>query len=162
MNYKLTIDINVLRTDSTPEGMETLQRWQTEGKIEIIEAEPPKSEKPTDYNFPGAPPKVVEADSRYPRGRGRPKKNLTSGPDFKGLSAILFPHRDPHKLNMTEINDIAHLMKHHGARNELFITINAKDFIDGGRRELLKASFGLLVMTPQEAVQMLTSLEGWK
>jgi hypothetical protein len=163
MNYKLTIDVNLMHTETKQPAMDTLRRWKEEGKIDLIEADPPKSAREPAYGWPGAPPKA-NPDTRFGRAgtRGRPKKESGSGPNFKGVASVLFPNKDPLKLNMAEINNVAHLLKHHGSKNELFITANLKDFIDGGRRELLKSHFGVVAMTPVEAVDMLKEIEGWK
>jgi hypothetical protein len=162
VTYKLTIDINLLDVDPKVPAITTLKRWKEEGKIDLIEAEGNNVKRPQAYGWPGAPPKPVEEN----RGRGnlrvRPKKDSASGPNFKNVAAVLFPHKDSQKLNMSEINDVAHLIKHHDSKNEIFVTKNNKDFIDEGRRELLRSYFGVVAMTPEEAVDMLSKTEGWK
>lgn len=163
MKYKLTIDVQLMNMEPAVTGMDVLKRWQTEGKIELVEAEPPRVEKEPAYNWPGAPPKPREENRGF-RGspRARVKKEAPGEVNFKGVAAVLFPYKDSQKLNMGEINDVAHLVRHHNSKNELFVTANVKDFIADRKRERLKTSFGIVAMTPEEAVQMLGSIEGWK
>ena len=157
MNYKLTIDKNLMHEGSTIPAMDTLKRWRTEGKIELIEAEPPKVEVTTAYDWPGAPlrPAAPVRDSRA-WSRARVKKEPPGGLSFKMVASVLFPLRDSQKLDMGEINDVVHLVKHHFRKNELFITHNIEGFIEGGKRESLRASFGIVAMTPDEAVLSLS------
>lgn len=161
MKYRLTIDVNLMHADPIAPAMTTLKRWKSEGMIDLIEAEPSRSEREPAYGWPGAPTKPI--DTNNPRRGGRnPVKRDAGASNFKSLAAVLFPYKDSQKLNMGEINDVAHLLKHHGSKNELFVTINQKDFIEAGKREQLKAAFGIIAMTPDEAVQMLSKIEGWK
>jgi hypothetical protein len=164
MSYKLTIDKDLMHKVPPPQGIDVLKRWETEGKLALIEAEPSTKGKPTAdnegwfklNNRADAPPGGAKILRRIP------SKVAAVRVTFARMATILFPHRDTQKLNMTEINDVAHMVKHHGSGNELFVTGNSDSFIKGGRRELLKASFGVIAMTPEEAVRMLTEIEGWK
>ena len=162
MNYKLTIDVNLMHVDPKLPPIDKLKKWKEEGKLDLIEAEPSKNtEREPAFGWPGAAPKPPE--NRFARNnRGRPKKDPSSGTNFKRVAAVLFPHKDSQKLNMSEINDVAHLIQHHTSKNELFITCNGKNFIESGKRELLKSYFGVIAMTPDEAVAMLSKMEGWK
>jgi hypothetical protein len=161
MNYKLTIDINLMYADPKLPAMDTLKRWKSEGKIDLIEAEPPRNA--SSYGWPGAPAKpTYQAGNFRGKTRARVTKSAPGGINFNGVAAVLFPQRDPQKLHMSEINDVAHLIKHHMNKHELFVTANLKDFIEGGKKERLKASFGIIAMTPDEAVEMLSKMEGWK
>lgn len=162
MTYKLTIDVNMMQTEEKNRAMETLKRWGAEGKIELVEADRAKVERDPATGWPGAPSKPMDFRGHRSTMRSRPSKSEAGGPTFKGVAGVLFPHKDPQKLNMGEVNSVAHLMKHHSSKNELFITMNAKDFIEEGRRESLKAQFGVVTLTPEEAVTMLTEMEGWK
>ena len=54
-----------------------------------------------------------------------------------------------------------HLMGHAHSDSHAFITLNAKHFIKGGRQASLKNDFGILVLTPEEAVQRLSAEFGW-
>lgn len=141
--------------------IETLKRWKTEGKIELVEAAAPRGtpREPT-YGWPGATQNVPPGNRG--KRRGYLKKEPAGGVNFNSVAAVLFPGRNAQKLSMSEINDIAHLVKHHGSKNEIFVTANSRDFIDGGKRDRLKASFGILAMAPIEVVEMLSSIEGWK
>lgn len=140
-------------------AMDTLKRWKTQGKIDLIEAAPPRT---VAYGWPGSPPKPAPFQRGGPRQRMRVKKDPPGGVNFKGVASVIFPNRDSQKLNMGEINDVAHLVKHHASKHEFFVTVNLGGLIQNGRRESLKSCFGIIAVTPDEAVQMLGSLEGWK
>lgn len=157
MNYKLTIDVNLMDEGSKIPAMDTLKRWKREGKIELIEAAPSQN---ASYGWPGST--IRTSPSRDPRGRTRMKKDPPGSPNFKTVAGVLFPSKDFLKLNMGEINDVAHLVKHCVNKNEFFITVNMKDFIESGRRETLKQSLGIIAMTPDEVVEALAKIEGWK
>lgn len=163
MQYKLTIDINLVHEAESIPAMDTLKRWKAEGKVELIEAEPPRVERDAAQVRPGA--STASNDARDPRQRGGRriiKRDPSHGANFRGIAAVLFPHKDPQKLSMLEINDVAHMVKHHSSKNELFVTHNLKDLIEEGKRERLKSGFGIIAMTPEEAVEMLSKIEGWK
>jgi hypothetical protein len=163
MATKITIDMNLMEPGLGIPAMDTLRRWKDEGKIELVEADRAAAVKEQPYNWPGAPPKREESSEKvWKGGRGRSGKMQESGKaNFKSIASILFPGKDPLRLNMGEINGVAHLIRHHLIKSEIFVTGNAKDFIEGGRREVLRSHFGIVVMTPDEAVQMLAEANGW-
>ena len=153
MKYKITVDINLMHENPAIPAMDTLKRWVGEGKLELIESEPPRL-------VPGAPPKAPppKVDTRWGT-RTRVAKELPGAVKFKNVAAVLFPKKDSQKLDMSEINDVARLVKHHGSRNEIFVT-NNQNFLE--MRDSLKAAYGTVTMTPQEVVGSLSSIEGWK
>lgn len=155
-SYKFTIDRNLLNQAPAIPSMDVLKRWAAEGKVELVEAEP--------KNIIREAPVVVEpVASRF--GRGKFHKTTKSSPSakarFEQMAAILFPFRDTHRLNRLEINDVSHLVVHLISGNKYFITANKSIFIEGGRRESLRSAFGVVAMTPEEAVGMLKGEEGW-
>lgn len=132
-----------------------LKRWKEEGKISFNEADRATLGRDPVKGWPGATVKTPQAKSRA-------GKIVDSGKaTFHSVSSILFPSKDPNKLNMGEINNVAHLIKHHSSKNEIFVTLNLKSFIEDGKREKLKNAFGIVAMTPEETVHMLGELEGW-
>lgn len=163
MIYKLTVDGNITDAGFQGPGLETLKAWKEEGKIDLIETNPSRPMKPQPYGWPGAPPKTeAERSSGQEGHRPRSRRMNESGnANFKTVAASVYPGKDPHKLNMTEINNVAHLIQHHAAKHEIFITVNSRDLIEGGRRAILKAQFGIIVMTPNEAVAALNEMQGW-
>lgn len=164
MNYKLTIDRNLMDLSPEPQPLGTLKRWKTEGKLELVEAEPTlRGHLSPDNSAWFVLNKKEDTKSSPKTSWQRMPSKLAAGKiKFAQVASILFPRRDTQRLNMTEVNDVAHMVKHHGSGNELFVTGNKENFIDGGRRELLKASFGVIAMTPEEAVRMLSEIEGWR
>lgn len=162
VKYRLTVDVNLMAAELAVAGMDVLKRWMREGKIELVEVERPR----TAGDVWSTPDPVLRA----PRGRGgyhyansRPKIVRDSGAaSFRRVASVLFPLKDCDKLNMAQVNDVSHLIKHHLSRNELFVTGNRRDFLDDGRREALKSAFGVVAMTPADAVAILGRMEGWR
>ncbi len=153
MIYKLTVQGGLLEIGDDATAMKTLKRWREEGKVDLIDTNPPRDAV--------APVRKPETD-----GSGRRRVNNRRASDsgkvsFKAVAAAIYPGKDPLKLDMAEINSVAHLIKHHTSKNEIFVTADVKSFIAEGRRELLKAQFGILAMTPEETVQALSELQGW-
>lgn len=159
--YKLTVDVGVLDSANQTVSVGTLQRWQTQGRVELVPAERSREAREADapYNWPGAP-------KRKPSWRGGKRgsslQKESGGANFRTVAAILFPGKDPLRLAMGEINNIAHLIRHHSIHHEVFVTVNRQGFIDDGRRDGLKSAFGIVIMTPDETVAMLKELQGWK
>ncbi len=153
MIYKLTMQGSLLEDSAGVSSIQTLKRWREEGKIDLVDANPAKGAVPISRN------PEIDAGGRR---RIPSRKIAESGKaNFKAVAAAIFPGKDPLKLDMTEINNVAHLIKHHASKNEIFVTADTRSFIEGGRRESLKAQFGILAMTPDEAVRMLCELQGW-
>ena len=103
MTYKLTIDTNLMDPNLKIAAMDIIKRWKEEGKIDFSEANKPKLDRDPATGWPGAPAKLAHP-------RARPGKILDSGKaTFASIATILFPQKDPHKLSMMEINNVAHL-----------------------------------------------------
>ncbi len=159
-NYKLTIDRDLLTQTPMSAAILNLQRWKSEARVELIEAEP--STRTSTAAPANVPPKTGRPASGS-KGWYQTRPKVAAGKVVFGrMAAILFPGRDVQRLNMTEVNDVAHLVRHHLSGNELFVTGHAECFIEGGRRDLLKANFGVVAMTPEETVRMLSETHGWK
>ncbi len=158
VSYRLTIDLNLTGEAAKVPAVDTLKRWLTEGKIDMIESAPSRS---SSYGWPGAAVQTT-ANLRKPGPRWRVKRDPPGSTTFKTVAAVLFPGKDALKLNMTEVNDVAHLVKHHTRKHEFFVTENLKVFITDGARERLKSSLGIITVTPIEVVSMLSKLNEWK
>jgi len=63
------------------------------------------------------------------------------------LADILFPTRK--SGGKYDEEDVRQLYAHYSEHNDIFVTGNVKDFINGGKREKLK-QLGIIVMTPDE------------
>lgn len=149
---KLTLDGGLLREGVLLPAIRTLKSWETEGRIELFESDRAK-ERPAarTQGWPGGP-----SPSR-PHSRFRaPRKLDSKGISFQQISAVLFPMRDPHRLDRIEVNDVAHLLRHHSLGHAIFVTNNEKNFIADGKRERLEAAFKILILTPEETVQALS------
>lgn len=161
MTHMLTLDSTVSGPDCAVAGIDVLRRWEREGKIGLVEAD---RAQPVALN----PEPVVQrnSDSRSSFSRWakrKPSKMAESGnATFASVAAVLYPGRDPLKLSISDINSVVHLIRHHHMKHEIYITSNSKGLIDGGRRARLKTAFGILAMTPEEAVTTLRQMYGWE
>src|SRR5688572_896536 len=103
MALKLTLDGGLLRESELLPAVKTLKTWEAEGRIELFESDRAK-ETTGQQGWPGGPAPV------RPHSKFRvAKKSDPSGASFQRISAVLFPHRDSLRLNMTEVNHVAHL-----------------------------------------------------
>jgi hypothetical protein len=149
---RLTLDIGLSATSNV--FMDRLVQWQRDGRVELIEALPPRKKNEADSRVP------ARRKSYFTPSQSRSTPIAGSGKvTFLGLAGILFPGRDPAKLHMTELNDIILLIRHHSIRNDIFVTENTKSYIDDGHQESLKSAYGILAMTPEQAVRNLVEFE---
>ena len=146
MEYKLTIDQNLMHEDCKPMGV--LKRWKNEGKIDLRDAS-----RPQGY--------IDVSDSSNGKVKRRSGRGHPGGENFKAIASIVFPQKDPTKLELWEYNEVVHLSKHHERKNEFFVTRNTKIFVEDGKRERLKEVFGILIVSPEEVVELITKMQGW-
>jgi hypothetical protein len=145
---RLTIDKDLMNQVPPVKGMTILQRWKKEGRLELFEAEP----------SPDRPPQVVAPTDFTTRHKPQNSRSSSGKSAFAKLAPVVFPFRDKSRLNMTEVNDVAHIARHSQSGNEYFVTGNESLI---GRRERL-ALHGVIAMTPEEAVKSIARNEGWK
>jgi len=143
---KLTLDGGLLRENVLLPAVRTLKAWEAEGRIEIFESDRAKEEPTTSkaaYGWPGA--RTVSSRAKVAR------KSEPGTVSFQGICSVLFPNRDAHRLSIAEVNDVAHLLRHHTQGRTIFVTTNAENFIVDGKRERL-AALKIIVLTPEEAI----------
>jgi len=165
--HKLTIDTNLINIKQKLQSMNTLERWQIEGKVKLIGTERLKNETSNNEKASqkvNAMPNVSEPGvwdvSDWEKAHW---SNDTSGPSFNELAAVLFPNqKELSLLSKADTNDIMHLMAHADNDCEFFLTHNKKHFIQDGRKNLLKVKFGIVVATPEEAVTQFSEKYGWR
>lgn len=145
---KLTLHGGILREHTLSAAVHTLKALQSEGKVELFESDRAKEAKAVAYGWPGGTPSAPPA-RRY---RSQKRHDPAGGPSFQMVSLVLFPHRDPHRLDLKEINDVSHLLRHVSLKHEIFVTTDTANFISGGRRERLLSAFKIVVLTPDETV----------
>ena len=155
---KITLDAGLLREFAEHPSVHALKLWQGEGKVEIFEADRASGPAPTQYNWPGASNSPSEGRMGR-RNRPQPKRS-TSGISFARISAVLFPQMDPQRLNMQQVNSVAHLLNHHIRGHEIFVTGNHAVLISDRRQERL-SGLGIFVMTLEETVAQLQQKYGW-
>lgn len=144
--FTLTIDCGLMRESNPVPAVVKLRRWEEQGKIVIFESDRAKS------TGPRAP---APATTRRTSWISRPRPTKSTGRiNFRNISAILFPCRDPLRLNINEINDISRLLHHHNLERSIFVTTNSQNFIEYGKQASL-ASMKLIVLTPDEAVRVI-------
>lgn len=144
----LTLQGGLLREPELQPSLKILKSWEEEGKVELFETDRLKESAATQA-LAAVPTKP--AHPRY-----KPKRKADSGAvSFQRVSAVLFPGRDTHRLNMTEINYVSHLISHHNSHRSIFVTANTGEFIDQGKRQRLLAAFKIVVYTPEETVEIL-------
>ena len=86
--------------------------------------------------------------------------DVLAGPDLPvELHQILFP--TARLLTDNQRHDIEHLRLHVRTGGDIFVTLNANDFITRGRQETLR-SFGTWVLSPKELLGLLRELHGWQ
>ena len=164
---RLTIDTNRINAKGGLAGMNVLERWDQEGKVEIVSSTRLKLEA---AKHPMKEIALAKAN-RYPDiaepfilGHSFLDDAYLSdgtGPTFFDLAGVVFPDADPSTLADGDANDVMHLLSHLGAEADIFVTNGKKDFISGGKREALRVRFAIEVMTDDETVAHLSALHGW-
>jgi hypothetical protein len=174
MKPRLSIDTNVINARGGHEAMNALERWREEGRIEIgssfrlkLEAarhpEPSARAKAARLPDTGEPFvwNVSAFGSVYSQGGAYFSSVYSPRPEFSEIASVVFPGRPRGTLTQPEQNDVMHLLSHIGSGADIFVTDGKKDFINDGKREALKARFGVAVMTGDETVRHLAALYGW-
>ena len=166
-NYKLkfTIDTCLVNVRKNLAAMNVLEQWHSEGKLELVGAQRFKTEVSKHPFQPEADIKAasitnISEPCVWGIGEWGHSKWGAEGdfPTFQDLASVLFPTLGWQNLTLNQTNDVMHLMGHVGSDSFAFLTNNTKDFIVDGRQETLKATHQIIVMTPDEAVEYVTSL----
>lgn len=145
MVYKLTLDGGILREAVLSPSVKILKQWEAEGKVELFESDRAKTNDGPTW----------AGSRRGAHGFNVFRKTDPGNISFQRVAAVLFPKRDPNRLNMTEVNEVAHIIRHHTMGRSIFITNNVAVLIADGKREGLKTAFQIVVSTPEEAVSAL-------
>jgi len=149
MSCTLTLDEGLMAGEDSLAAVRTLKHWEAEGRIQLFGTDPPKDAVSVPFNA-----RRARTERRPGPYRMTTRPGAGSSP-FQRISAVLFPNRDCQRLNMGEINDVAHLVLHLTRGHNFFVTTNVRAFIAEGKRELLRAAFQIEVLTPDEAVNAL-------
>ena len=157
---RITIDTNCINARGAIEALNLLERWAAGGKIEIQRSAPfsvevrgtlkreAKAEKVDDH-----PPLFILGSSTLGGGA------VLAGPDLSDeIQKILFPGVAHFSLNQQR--DVQHLSEHIRTGGHLFVTLDKRDFMAGNKEKDLRA-LGVWVVTPEKAVELLTSVYGW-
>ena len=164
--YRLTIDTNVINSRGRLHPMNVLERWNIERKVSIqgtfrltIENANDDARRRKTANYPNVSEPIVLGVSFL--GESYIGDN-SFVPKFDDLARILFPTTAINRLTPNQENDVMHLPSHIYSKADIFITKNTRDFIKGGRREKLLLKWGVVIMTPEEAISDLISKHGWR
>ncbi len=156
---KITIDTGCVNAKGEDKSLNKLEEWASEGLVEIQRADVFMKE--------------LKGDDRLAKGKQiQPHPGLftirqsvlgggdvLAGPDLTTyIEEILFP--TAHTLTPNQENDIQHLSQHVRVGNDVFVTLNTKDFVKHGKQAAL-AERGIWVFTPSEIVDLLERLYGW-
>jgi len=159
---RITIDTCCINAKQAHNTLNQLEKWKSEGKIEIqkstpfsVEAQGNLKRAAKDRQVSGHPTASVLGPG-FSLGDG----SVLAGPDLrKEIQTILFPGVTV--LSRGQERDILHLTEHVRTGGHLFLTLDRSDFIAGNKEKKL-LSFGIWAVTPEKAVNLLISVYGWK
>ena len=161
MVVKITIDANLINVRGCHDAMNKLEQLRDQGKVELVGAQRLMDEIRRHPMQPAANHKVSSMrDVNEPfvldySALGFGYLPEEGRPQFDEIANILFPRMDARTLNSNEANDVMHLLGHCYSNSDYFVTDDRHDFIEDGRRELLRERFGIVVMTAGEMVDHL-------
>lgn len=160
---RLTIDTNCINTKGRIEAMNTLERWETEGKVKLFRTQrslleagnsSARREKVLNRANVGEPAiadiSFLDSDA-YLDG---------PGPEFDSVFKLLFRGIDPgeQKPENNHMTDVMHLLSHASSGNDVFVT-NDNDFLR--EADKLKRQWGIVVMKPDAVVAECQRIHGW-
>jgi hypothetical protein len=157
---RITIDTSCINAKRAHDALNQLEKWKSEGKIEIqksspfsVEAQGNLRREAKEKQIPDHPPMFVLGSSLLNGGA------VLAGPDLrKEIRAILFP--GVVELSQSQERDVQHLAEHVRTGGHLFVTLDTSDFISGNKEKKLR-SLGIWAVTPEKAVGLLISVYGW-
>jgi hypothetical protein len=153
------VDTGSLNAKDQTSELNTLERWEADGKIELqrsyaILQELRGEVRAMKAQSFSAQPGLFSLDPNVLEG-----PDVLAGPDLGSeLEEILFPDAKP--LTDSQAQGIEHLRRHVLAGSDVFVTLNVNDFMLRGRSEELRAR-GIWVLTPAELVTLLSELYEW-
>lgn len=157
---RVTLDTGCVNAKGRNLDLNKLERWASEGRLELQRSEAMLSELTGEARVGKARslpphPHLFTLDSSVLGGA-----DVLAGPDLPGeIQQILFPTAKP--LTENQRHDVEHLRLHIRTGGDVFVTLNPNDFITRGRQETLR-SFGVWVLPPSELVGLLTESYGWR
>lgn len=154
---RITIDTNCVNAKHEDDALNTLEKWEKEGKLILQRSDTFLKE------LKGPPERISKGMSfkQQPSLFTLDVSNLDgddvlAGPDTQNdLRFILFPTTQ--NLNNNQANDIEHLRQHVMTGGHAFITKNTNDFIKNGKKEKLW-NLGIWVFEPIELIELLRKL----
>jgi len=159
----VTIDTNYINTKQGMEAMNKIEKWHNEGLVEIVKTDV----MDTEFMRAHEPQRFVKKSQKYHEdlgvgvwGHSRWGHSLWGGKKMnyphKEIRNLLFPQF--HSLNEDDrrkaTRDAMHLAAHYMYKRDFFVTED-KHFIR--KRNGLKKRFGVVVLTPKECVEKVSS-----
>jgi len=149
---RITLDIGGVNAKRLNPHLNQLEAWQASGFVDL------QRSKVFLKEFHGPAHHVAKAKSITPHPPvwhfglplgTAPYVMAAAVPNRDMLKSLLFPTTKI--LSPGQEHDIQHLQQHVHTGGDLFVTTDARDFIDGGKQEAL-LSRGMWVFTPEQAV----------
>jgi hypothetical protein len=157
---RITVDTNCVNSKQKDEYLNTLERWENEGRLTLqrsnvfLEELKGPEQRTTKGQSIQAHPGLFTLDISVLDGG-----DVLAGPDLEEpLQQILFPTTK--NRNKNQNYDVEHLRQHIRTGGDVFLTMNTSDFIKHGKQAML-SRLGIWVFTPQELVELLRRLYGY-
>jgi len=156
---RITVDTGSINAKGQTPELNTLERWEAEGKIDLQRSDAmPRELDGEAWVMKARPlsaqPGLFSLDPGVLEG-----PDVLAGPDLRSeLEEILFPDARP--VTDNQASDVEHLRRHVLAGSDVFVTLNVNDFVLRGRSEELRAR-GIWILTPTELVRLLSELYEW-
>lgn len=172
----LTFDVSCINAKQKIQELNQLEAWQRKGLIKIVSSTSIEEEHlQLDKEQPDKEPYRTQRLGKfntyddidtaywvigYSRiGISTKLGSESTKEEMERMAAILFPNCRWSSLTSNQIRDVMALHTHWTYKRGVFVTLNTNDFI--GRKEAkrnrLKETFEILVMTPKEALEYVES-----
>jgi hypothetical protein len=157
---RITVDTNCVNSKQKDEYLNTLERWENEGRlilqrsnVFLEELKGPEQRTAKGQSIQ-AHPRLFTLDFSVCN-----DSDVLAGADSEeSLQQILFPTTK--NRNKNQSYDVEHLRQHIRTGGDVFLTMNTSDFIKHGKQAML-SRMGIWVFVPQELVELLRRLYGY-
>ncbi len=167
----LTFDTSCINAKQRVQELNQLEAWQKNGLIKIVSStsveeellqldkeqpdrEPYRSQRLDKFNTYDAEDTAYWVLGYSRLGISTKLGKESTKEEMECMASILFPNRSWSSLTANQRRDVMALHTHWTYKRDVFVTLNSRDFIgkNEAKRNRLKEAFGILVMTPKEAL----------
>lgn len=167
----LTFDTSCINAKQRVQELNQLEAWQKEGLITIVSStsveeellqldkeqpdrEPYRAQRLEKFNTYDAEDTAYGVIGYSRIGISTKLGSESTKEEMEHVAAILFPNSSWFSLTDSQRRDVMALHTHWTYKRDIFVTLNTKDFIGKNevKRNRLKETFGILVMSPKEAL----------